>query len=198
MGAIATTIDLMNRAIKNESFIEYVILSANHIDALLRLAIILKCQIENKNDEIDTSLLFQSESDKPVMERQVYKLSLEKGIISQQVYDELEDLYKQRNKVVHRFIITDIRTDEVLKIASDYGILDEEIGNIINDIEQEQVRQKVGIHKDNKKLGTKPDGVELEKLISIIKDKHGKVKFEKILNQGETPSPNTLYISWRV
>ena len=72
MASIATTIDLRNRAIQNNSFIEYVILSASSIDALLRLSIILTSQIENKNDEIDTTLLFQSESDKAIMEREIY------------------------------------------------------------------------------------------------------------------------------
>jgi uncharacterized protein YutE (UPF0331/DUF86 family) len=185
MASIATTIDLKNRAMRNNSFIEYVVLSANHIDALLRLSIILKYQIESKNDGIDTSFLFQSESDKPIIEREVYKLTLDKGIISQQIYDDLEELYKQRNKVVHRYIITDIRTDEILKIASDYGMLGEKVGDIVNNLESDQVKQKVGIHKDNSKLGKKPDGFELEKLISSIKDKHGKIKFEDILNQKE-------------
>ena len=87
MASIATTIDLKNRAIENNSFIEYVVLSANSIDASLRLSIILISQIENKNDEIDTNLLFQSESDKPIMEREIYKQSLDKGIISQEIYE---------------------------------------------------------------------------------------------------------------
>lgn len=183
MASLATTIDLKNRAMKNNSFIEYVVLSASHIDALLRLSIILKYQLDNKNDEIDTKFLFQSESDKPIMEREAYKLTFDKGIISQQIYDDLEKLYKQRNRVVHRYIITDIRTDEVLEIAYSYGTLGEKIGNIVNNLEQEQVIQKVGIHKANHELGKKPDGAELEKLISSIKDKHGNVKFEDILNR---------------
>lgn len=185
MASIATTIDLKNRAIENNSFIEYVVLSANSIDASLRLSIILTSQIENKNDEIDTNLLFQSESDKPIMEREIYKQTLDKGIISQEIYDELEELYKQRNRVVHRYIITDIRTDEIFDIAHKYAILDSKIGCIVNNLEQEQVKQKVGIHKNNNDLGTKPDGVELERIISCIKDKHGKISYHNILDQEE-------------
>ena len=183
MASIATTIDLRNRAIQNKSFIEYVILSASGIDALLRLSIILTSQIENENNEIDTTLLFQSESDKAIMEREIYKKTLEKNIISHDMYYKLENLYKQRNRVVHRYIITDITTDEVSKIAYNYSILYNEIGDIVNSIEREQVKLKVGIHKNNIKLGIKPDEMELEKIISSIKDKHGKIKYDNILDQ---------------
>lgn len=188
MASIAATIDLKNRAMQNNSFIEYVILSASSIDALLRLSIILTSQVENQNDEIDTTLLFQSESDKAIMEREIYKRTLDKGIISQEMYDELEDLYKQRNRVVHRYIITDIRTDEVFKIAYNYAMLNDKVGSIVNSIEQEQVKQKVGIHKNNVKLGIKPDKMELEKIISNIKDKHGKIKYDNILDQEKNNS----------
>lgn len=183
MASIATTIDLRNRAIQNNSFIEYVILSASSIDALLRLSIILTSQIENKNDEIDTTLLFQSESDKAIMEREIYKRALNKGIISYEMYVELENLYKQRNRVVHRYIITDIRTDEVVEISHNYAILNDKVGAIINSIEQNQVKLKVGIHKNNTKLGIKPDKMELKEIISSIKDKHGKIEYDNILDQ---------------
>lgn len=185
MASLATTVDLKNRAIQNNSFIEYAILSANSIDALLRLSIILTSQIENKNDDIDTNLLFQSESDKPIMEREIYKQTLSKGIISQAMYDDLEKLYTQRNRVVHRYIITDIRTDEIFDISHNYAILDSKIGDIVNNLEQEQVKQKVGIHKNNNDLGTKPNGVELERIISCIKDKHGNINYHNILDQEE-------------
>lgn len=122
------------------------------------------------------------------MEREIYKRTLDKGIISQEMYDELEDLYKQRNRVVHRYIITDIRTDEVFKIAYNYAILNDKVGSIVNSIEQEQVKQKVGINKNNVKLGIKPDKMELERIISNIKDKHGKIKYDNILDQEKNNS----------
>jgi len=63
LSSIAATIDLRNRAISNGSFIEFITLTANHIDALLRSAIILTNQLEKNNTDIDTSILFQSETD---------------------------------------------------------------------------------------------------------------------------------------
>ena len=98
MASIATTIQLRNNSIKHKSFIEFIALSANHIDALLRLSIIYNDQIVNNNKEIDTTLLFQNESDKPIMEKDIYKKALEKNIITQEIYDKLFTLYGERNK----------------------------------------------------------------------------------------------------
>lgn len=102
MKSIMATLDLRNRAFENGAFIELVVLTANHIDALLRIAIILTNQLEQRNSDIDISLLFQSQTDKPVMEKEIYKKALAKKIIDQKLFDELTDLYNERNKVVHR------------------------------------------------------------------------------------------------
>jgi len=183
MAAIATTIDLMNKAVENGSFIEYVALAANRIDALLRLSIILKKQIQQKNDEIDESLLFQSELDKPIMERAIYKLTLSENIINQDIFDKLEKLYAERNKVIHRFVITDIRTEDIVDISIQYSELMEDIDCIVNSLESTQVALGVGINADNKDLGIKPTGNELKKLIASVRDKYGNVRIEEILGE---------------
>lgn len=182
MASMAATIDLMNKAIKNESFIEYVALSANQIDALLRLSIILTEQLENKNDEINTLYLFQSESDKAIiMERSIYKIALEKEIISQDIFERLETLYKERNKVIHRFIITDIRTEDILNISVKFHNVSIVIDSIVNTLEQKQLELKIGTHKNNLDLGKKPDEELLNRIISGIRDKHGEVSTGTIL-----------------
>jgi hypothetical protein len=56
---LAATIDLRNCALKNGAFIELVVLTANRINGLLRLAIIMTNQLEQKNEEIDTSILYK-------------------------------------------------------------------------------------------------------------------------------------------
>src|SRR5690606_7170732 len=91
-----------------------------HIDALLRLSIILKNQLENRNEDIDLELLFQAETDKPIMERTIYQRCLDLAIIPLRLFNELEKLYKERNKVIHRFIITDIRSEDVFNLALGY------------------------------------------------------------------------------
>lgn len=180
MTSIAATIDLLNKAGKNGSLIEYVALSANKIDALLRLSIILSQQIEEGNALIDTKYLFQADSDKAIMERTIYNTVLEKGIISVAIYEELEKLYRERNKVVHRYIITDIRTEDIKKIAYEYYQLSEKIDTIVNDLEKKQNDLNVGIHKNNETLGTLGD-TTLKEVISKIRDKHGDVGMNDIL-----------------
>lgn len=180
MVSIAATIDLRNRALKNGAFIELVVLTANRIDGLLRLAIILTDQLEQKNEEIDTSILFQGESDNIIMERKIYQAALSKGIISQQIFDELERLYQERNKVVHRYIITDIRTENVLMIAKAYSEIENKVDEIINKLEQEQYELKIGINATDTPPGERLDGQLLSRLLTEIRDKHGRVKWETI------------------
>jgi len=182
MTSIAATVDLMNKAHQNESLIEYVALSANRIDALLRLSIILTKQIEGRSDEIDTKYLFQAETDKAIMERKIYKIVLEKGIINQTIFEDLEELYKERNKVIHRYIITDIRTEDIGRIAYDYQQLSDKIEVIINQIEEKQYKMKLGIHKDNDKLAMLDD-FRFKELISNIRDKHGNLRVKEILGE---------------
>lgn len=185
MSAIAAVIDLRNRAVKNESYIELVILIANHIDALLRLSLILNQQLKNKSGEINTSLLFQGESDKPIIEKKIYKMALEEDIITKEIYEKLFNLYNDRNKVVHRYIITDLQTRNVMQIAIDYSRLQEKIGLIVEKFEQEQFKQKIGIYGTDNPPDKLPDKLGIKRIISNIKDKHGDREFNKNMTIGK-------------
>ena len=179
MASIATTIQLRNNSIRHKSFIEFIALSANHIDALLRLSIIYNDQIVNNNKEIDMALLFQKEDDKPVMEKDIYKKALEKNIITQILYDELVLFYNERNKVIHRYIITDISTEDLLGIAIEYDKIDHKIDDLVNNLEKKQFELKVGIFGTDLPPNGRLKGVELKKLQYQIRDKHGKIKMSK-------------------
>ena len=177
MSSVAAIMDLKNRAIEKESHIEYVVFSANHIDALLRLAIILTNQITNNNEEIDLSLLFQGEQDKPIMERTIYQKCHDLRIINNALFNELENLYKERNKIIHRYIITDIRTEDTIKLAMAYEVVFEKIDNIISTLETEQVNKKIGVWGNIDKGKSTESSKEL--LLTKIRDKHGKLAFKK-------------------
>lgn len=177
MSSIATIMSLKNNAVDRESYIEYIVFSANHIDALLRLSIVLTDQINNRTEEIDLKLLFQSESDKPIMERAIYQKCLELNIISNIIFNELENLYKERNKVIHRFIITDIRTEDILKLAVDYGKVFDKVDNIISTLEKGQIELGVGIWGKNPSKGMSEEERELMK--TKIRDKNGRLPLKK-------------------
>jgi hypothetical protein len=177
MSAIATTMELKSKAIERDSHIEYIVFSANHIDALLRLSIILTNQLKDKNEDIDLSLLFQAETDKPIMERTIYKNCLDSNIISLSLFNELERLYKERNKVIHRFIITDIRSEDVFKLALEYENLYDKIDDLILDLEKKQIEQNVGVWGKNPSVGLSDEHRELLK--TKIRDKTGRLPVRK-------------------
>jgi hypothetical protein len=178
MSSMATAIDLRNKAIKNRSFIEFVVLTANRIDGMLRLAIILANQLEGNHSEIDPSIIFQDDQDKPIMERKIYQIVLDRNIIDQNTFDKLELLYKERNKVIHRYIITDIRTADVVRIAQEYQTVEETVDKIVNGLEMQQYKSKVGINNGEAAPGERLVGDELQTLQTRIRDKHGGVKWE--------------------
>lgn len=179
MGSLIASTDLSNRAYENGSSVELVVLLANQIDALLRLCLILNHQIQNKSFDVDLSLLYQGESDRPVMEKTVFKRTLDEGILNKPLYDELFDLYNQRNKVVHRYIITDIKTKHVAEIVHDYSNLKDKISAILLKLEQKQFEDKIGIYGLQNPPNTPMDEFTLQRIIASVKDKHAHKEINK-------------------
>ena len=178
MFSLASSQDLTSKAYKDNKPIELVVLLANQIDAGLRLALILNEQIETKSLFIDIKLIQQKEGDKVVMEKAIYKLALEKGIIDEQLNLELHDLYNKRNKVIHQYIISDITTKEVKKISIEYSLMEKRIGEIIKELEKRQLEEKVGIYGKNPADSplTKEQEVYLQ---NAIDEKHADYSFIK-------------------
>lgn len=180
MTALAAVNDLIYRAHENKSFIELVALFANKIDALLRLSLILKEQIDNDTDKIDIKLIYQGPKDRPISERAVYNLAKEKGIINENLFDRLDHQYDQRNKVIHRYIISDILTKDIMEIVNEYILLEKEINEIEMNIEKQQFELKKGIFGSQENFPNSENKIdELEKLIAMIRDKHANRSFNK-------------------
>jgi len=178
--SLAASFDLKNKAMENLSFIELIILNANQIDAYLRLCIVFKFQVIENNSLFKLEYLYQGEKDKPLMEKKIYDKAKDMGIISEEQHKGLHSLYDRRNKVVHRYIITDIKTNELLEIAYDYELLCEEIRLILRDIEAEQFDKKIGYHglKDPHR---EKDKSHADELFSMVNDKHFYKEFHRTL-----------------
>ena len=142
---IGATDILLRKAIENKAFFEATCLFGNQIDSLLRIGIILKKQILNSNDIIEREWIYQGIDDKKKSEKDIYKTALAIEVITDKVYKLLFDLYEDRNRVIHRFIISEITLAEVEQIAYQYYFLREDIKLIIDDIETEQLRLNVGM-----------------------------------------------------
>ena len=171
MASLAASYDLKWRALENKSFIEFLVVVANQIDAFLRMAIVLKKQIDNKSNDVDVSLLFQGENDPAVMERKIYSQAKILEIISEENYIELERLYKERNKVIHRYIISDFKTLYLYKIALEYEIICEEVRMKLKNVEDIQFKDGIGIY-GGKDPNHEPDDSDKQFLFSQVNDKH--------------------------
>lgn len=176
--SLAASFDLKNKAIKNRSFIELIIIIANQIDGYLRLCIVFKLQIIENSTLFKLEYLYQDKNDKPIMEKRIYDKAKEMQILSEELHKKLYLLYDLRNKVVHRYIITDIKTLELEEISYMYELICEAIRLILEKMEAEQFEKKVGYH-GSKDPHREKDENHVNELFSMVNDKHFYKEFHR-------------------
>src|SRR6266487_497937 len=108
---MAAAVHLLNKAIERRSALECIVLQGNLADGGLRMALILKSQLDSRSNAIDDSLLSQRDSDPKVTERMIYSRCLQAGVIDQSLFDALSAAYDKRNKRIHRYLLSDIDYD---------------------------------------------------------------------------------------
>lgn len=172
MASLAASFDIKNEAFKKRSFIEFIIIVASQIDAYLRLCVVMKKQLNEKKDEIDIEYLFQSETDKPIMEKTIYKLAKELDIIDNEIYQKLFDLYGLRNKMVHRYIISEITTKDIHLLAFEYEKICEMVRLKLEEVEETQAKEKIGIYKSGCPANEELPKEFIKFLHSQVNDKH--------------------------
>ena len=168
---------LLSHAIDKGCFIEFICLISNQIDAMLRVSNILWKQIKNQNVEIDLHFIYQSEHDKPINERTIYKISKDNDIINQDTFDKLNNLYNERNKVIHRYIISEIKTQDILDIGLKYWKLREIIYDVVDKLEKKQIESKLGMTIKQLNYERKEATHLYNILNSEIEEKHGNMNF---------------------
>ncbi len=165
----SAAVQLLLRVGKNGFFVEYVCLATSIIDATLRVALVLKHQVETKSTEIPDEIIYQAKHDKKVPERAIYRRSLDEAIIDQHLFDQLEELYAKRNEVIHRYILSDITTQEVLSIAIGYEKVMSLVKEATQRIEDKQIELGIG-------MTSKGEPISLEhlehKISKMAADKH--------------------------
>lgn len=172
MASLAASFDLKYKAIENKSIIELMIIIANQIDAYLRMAIVMKKQLREKTNRIDISLLYQGENDPPIMERKIYKQAKDLDIVSQSTFNKLNQLYTDRNKVIHRFIISEFKTVYLYEIVYDYEEICETVRLSLKDVEELQFKEGIGIHGNDRHPAEEPTEQNINMLYSQVNDKH--------------------------
>jgi hypothetical protein len=114
--------NLLADAIESKSsFIEQVCLSATLIDGLLRLSLVMEHQLETGKGVVDPMLLYQGKRQRKfIPEREIYKRAQNEKIITKVIERKLNVLYDKRNIIIHRYLISEIKTIEVIQIAKKY------------------------------------------------------------------------------
>jgi hypothetical protein len=170
--AIAASFDLKKRAMNSGSLIEFIIIVANQIDAYLRLTIVMRLQLDEMSNSFDMKYFYQGEDDKAIMERAIYKEAKRLSILSNETFNELESLYKLRNKIVHRYIISEIKTKDLSDIAISYEDMSEKIRLIMKDLEDIQRTKNIGIYRESRSPNEEIDKDELKFFFAQVNDKH--------------------------
>lgn len=170
-GSLAASHDLLNAAIDSESFVEIIAIAANQIDAYLRLSLVIAKQINEQTNDIETRYLFQADGERGIMERKVFDDALKFDVIDQEAFDDLSALYDLRNRVIHRYIISNIRTRDLVDIARRYLNALETMRQTLRGFEQRQADKPFGVY--GKKLGN-PSVTEdsVRRLHASANDKH--------------------------
>jgi hypothetical protein len=145
MGGFAAAAQLCKRAQDRSHHMEYIILAASLVDGLLRMGLLLQHQIETSSVELLEELLYQATDDKIIPEREIYRRAFGAGVVDQALFDELNDLYNWRNRVVHRYIISEITTADVQDVASDYHRALSRATFAVEQIEKRQIILGVGM-----------------------------------------------------
>ena len=177
--ALAASFDLKESALKSGSLIEFILIVASQVDSYLRLCIVMRKQLDCKSDEFEQKYFYQGEQCKPITERAIYKEAKALEVISKNIFDRLSDLYDLRNKIVHRFIISDIRTRDLVNIAIGYDDISEEIRLVMRGLEDLERNNKVGIYKDSAIPDEEIDKDELRFFFANINDKHLLKKYKR-------------------
>jgi len=181
IGSLIASHDLLERAYENESHIELVVILANQIDAFLRSAIILHKQLSFKTNDIEIKYIFQGEGEKGIAERQIYSIAKELNIIDEKIYNDLNHLYDQRNKVIHRYIISFLKTRDILELAYDYTMIKEKIRVILQQYEEMQFGKGFGIYGRRFSKENIFNEQDYKRANSLINDKHLIEKLKKKL-----------------
>lgn len=178
-GSLAASYDLSAKAFESESYVELIVILSNQIDAFLRLSIILQQQLLNSTNEIDIKYLFQADDEKGIMERKVYSKALELEIINVEIFTELNELYDQRNKVIHRYIISFLKTREIGRIAYDYAVLNEKVRLILKENEELQIGKGFGIYGRGFTKNYEVEDDDYRRAYAMANDKHLLEKFKR-------------------
>ena len=180
-GSLAASHDLLYTAIDAGAYIEIIAISASQIDAYLRLSLVITKQLEEKTNNIETRYLYQADGEKGIMERKVFEDALKSQVIDMETFENLNELYNLRNRVIHRYIISDIKSRDLVEIAGRYLSALEVIRLILRNFEQKQAVVPYGVYGSKYRETTVRDDAT-RRLYASANDKHLLEKYKRNVN----------------
>ena len=161
---------LIHKANKDGALIEGVVAYAALVDGLLRIGLILKRQLINKNKDIDMAVISQNSPKQYLPERAVFKLALDENVIGETLFTEITALYDRRNEIVHRFLLTPQAYDQIPPTLDRYEALFNNLEAVVWSLEEEQIKSGVGMTSTSNES---PDERQILKDVvkKIIQDK---------------------------
>lgn len=185
LGSLAASYDLLYSAINALAFIEIIAITANQIDAHLRLSLVIAKQLEEKTDNIEIRYLFQADGENGIMERRVFDDALKFQVIDTATFDGLNELYNLRNRVIHRYIISDIKSRDLIAIAEKYLRALEKTRLILRDFEQKQAVVPYGLY-GTKSGKTSITEDAIRRLYAKANDKHLLEKYKRSVGDSKS------------
>jgi len=143
------------------------------------LSIVIAKQISSKTNDIDVKYFFQADGEWGIMERKIYEHAIEAGVIDNEKSDELNALYQLRNRVIHRYIISNIKTRDLVEIATRYLKSLESIRLVLAKFENMQANEKYGVYGKSLGKTSVTDANAIQRLHADANDKHLLKKFKR-------------------
>jgi hypothetical protein len=145
MEGVAAAQHRLNKGYETQSALECIVLSAAIVDALLRIGIILKAQLDHRTNDVDEQLLRQGDHDKIITERTVIDRAESNGVVSKSLADDLRSLYEARNRCIHRYVISDVNYTYATNLVFAYANVVEKTRREVRSLEEQQHSQGIGL-----------------------------------------------------
>jgi len=143
LGSFGAIEKLLNRAQNNKCLIETLVLYATSVDALCRFAVVLTNNLQKK--ETPESILDYVHQDNNtrnyLTERTIYKLARDNGVLNKELFQEINRLYDVRNRVVHRFFLSNISYTDLDLGLRRYRAVCQKLWEILDDLFEKDLQR---------------------------------------------------------
>jgi hypothetical protein len=134
--SVAAVRVLLGTANEVGSFIEGLMLYATIVDAVLRNLVALETAPRDDQTRHLDARYFVHDDSKWMNERRIYSEARDCGVIDQDLFAELEELYRFRNVVIHRFIISPIAYNDLIPRLDQYEVITQRLLARLAEIER--------------------------------------------------------------